>query len=195
MTTLLLNINKIILTNRIKEIQKQKGIVYIVDFDSGYITDLLIDIKRKHNINMVLDCFTTKNSTQHSIAPWHNVYKRELLTCSDSSYNYMFSRKKIFHERLVKSQQSYKKKMANVFFEIKGGDLRETYDMVFITGPNSNGRDIAFLHIQDRLKEGFIFMNELDKYLSLETMDKFYKTQISFKNNVPPDRMALYKIV
>lgn len=191
----LLDINQLILTNRIKDIQKKKGIVYIVDFDSGYLTDFLIHIKRKYNINMILDCFTTKNSEQQSVGPWHNVYKRELMTCSDSGYNYMMSRRTYDWTRMVKSQQSYKKRMMNVFFDIKDHDLRNTYDIMLLTGPNSNGRDISFLHMKNRLPiDSFILMNELDKYLSLETLDRFFKTDIVFTNNVTIDRIGFYKI-
>lgn len=194
MSELLLDINKTILKNRIRDIHNEKGVVYIADFDSGYITDLLINI-RNLGFNIIIDSFTTKNSIQTSRGKFHNIFKRELVTCSDSSYNNMFKNKTYNKSKMVKSQQNYNKRMSNTFFEIKEGDLREHYDIVCITGPNSNGRDIAFLHMKNRLKIGsYILMNELDKYISLETMDKFYYTLEHFKNNVTIDRIGFYKI-
>jgi hypothetical protein len=195
MSDILLDINKLILTNRIKEINKKNGIVYIVDFDSGYLTDFLLEIKVKYHLNIVIDSFTTLNSNQETNHQNHTIFKRQLLTCSDSSYNNMFTRKKYEKIKMVKSQQNPEKNMYNTFFEIKPGDLKKHYDVAFITGPNSNGRDLAFLHLKDRMEEGgFILLNELDKFTSMEQMRLFFKTKVSFKNNVTIDRIGFFQI-
>ena len=193
--SILLSINELILTNRLKKIQKEKGIIYAVDFDAGYITNLLLKIKKQHKLNLILDCFTTKNSNLYSLDKDQIIYQRTLLTCSDASFNKMLGNKIYNKLYMVKSQQNPNKRMTNAFFEIIDGDLRNHYDFVFITGPNSNGRDLSFLHIKDRVKTGsFILLNELDKYTSLETMDRFFETKEIFRNILPQDRIGFFEI-
>ena len=196
MTEILLDTNKLILKNRILDIHKKNGVVKILDIDSGYLTDFICEVKRDYNLKMKLDCITETNSVQIPVFYGHRILKRRYLTCSDSSYNKLFTQKRYEKLWMVKSQQDWKKKMYNVFYEIKDNDLLDEYDLVLITGPNSNGRDIAFLHIKDRVKSGsFILLNELDRYTSLETMRLFFDTKVAFKNNVTIDRIGLYKIV
>lgn len=196
MTNILLDINKLILINKLKEIKKKNGVIYVADFNSGYLTDFIIEIKKKFKLNLYLDSFTNIFSNQNKLDPQHNIFKRQLLTCSDESYKNMFRLKKYNSNFMVKSQQNPNKRMINVFFDIKPKDLRTYYDLIIITGPNGNGRDIAFLHIQNKIKpNGFILLNELDKYISIETMNSFFNTQIEFTNNVTIDRIALYKII
>lgn len=193
----LFDINKLILRNSLIEIQKKKGNtpIYIVEFGCGFITQLLLDIKKNFNINLVIDSFGTLISEFNQ--PNCNIFKKQLLTCSDSTYNKMFNT--IYKPSdMVKSQQSLHKRMINCFYEIKDGDLRDKYDMAILAGPNSNGKDIGFLHIKDRMeKDGFIMLNHLDKYISLEQMDKFFKTKKAFQNNAYSvnGRIGLYKII
>lgn len=194
----LFDINKLILRNRLIEIQKRKGNVpvYIVEFGCGFATQLLLDIKKNFNINLVIDTFGLL--TCYFNQPNCNIVKKQLLTCSDSTYNKMFNVGIYNPIEMVKSQQSLQKRMVNCFYEIKEGDLRDKYDMAILAGPNSNGKDIGFLHIKDRMeKDGFIMLNHLDKYISLEQMDKFFETRKAFHNNAYSinGRIGLYKII
>ena len=195
MSEILLDINKLILTNRLKDIHKKNGVVYVADFDSGYLTDFIVEIKIKHKLNIIMDSFAPFYSDQVPLYQNHKIIKTDFVTCSDASYNNMISRRQYNPIKMVKSQQSPKRKMYNVFFKLRDKDLRPHYDLVMITGPNSNGRDIAFLHIKERMMiGGFILLNELDKFVSLETMDTIFKTKTEFKNNVSIDRIALFRI-
>lgn len=195
---ILLNVNKLLLINKLKDINKKKGVIYILDIDCGYITDLLLEIKNKHKLNIIIDSLTDLNSKEEikdKNKNFHKMIRKRFVTCSDSSYNDMFYTKKYSYEKMVKSQQDPKNRMMNVFYEIRENDLKLHYDLVCITGPNGNGRDIAFLHLQNRMKkDGLILINELDKYVTLEKMRVFFNTSIIFQNNTSIDRIGLYEI-
>jgi len=194
--TELSNINKLILTNRIRDFHQKNGVVNILEFGCGFITDLLIYIQQDKNYNIILDSFTHPTSQYKSIHDFHSVKKRQLLTCSDSSYNRMFSSQKYNSNYMVKSQRNPNYKMQNTFYEINNNDLKDNYDIVIIAGPNGNGRDISFLHIKNKIKKGgFIMLNQLDRYISVETKDEFFKTVVAFQNNSYSDRVGFYKIV
>lgn len=194
----LLDINKMIFRNRIRDIHEKNGVVNILEFGCGFTTNLLLYIKQDKNYNMQIDSFThpTSKYNDDSNCDFHSIKKRQLLTCSDSSYNRMLASHKYNPNYMVKSQQNPENKMYNTFYEIKNGDLKENYDIIILSGPNGNGRDLAFLHIQDKIKKGgFIMINKLDRYTSLETLSEFFETTVAFQNVTYGERICFYKII
>lgn len=192
------NINKLILSNRIRDFHEKNGVVNILEFGCGFTTDLLLYIRRDKNYNIQLDSFThlTSEYNSNSNNDFHSVKKRQLLTCSDSSYNRMLSSHKYNSNFMVKCQQNPNKKLCNTFYQIKNNDLKPNYDIIIISGPNGNGRDISFLHIKDKIKKGgFILIDKLDRYVSIERKDEFFNTVIAFQNITPYDRVGFYKII
>ena len=190
------NINKLILNNRIRDFHEKNGVVNILEFGCGFTTDLLIYIKHDKKYNINLDTITHTISKYKSNEEFHSIKKRQLLTCSDSKYNRMFSSQKYNSSFMVKCQKNPLDKTSNAFFEIKKDDLKDNYDIIIIAGPNGNGRDISFLHIGDKIKKGgFIMINQLDRYISVETKDEFFKTVVAFQNNSYSDRVGFYKII
>lgn len=195
MADILLKINQIRMRSIIEKIHKEKGVVYIADIDSGYLTDFMLDIKKKYNINMYIDSFTHINSDQKSEDPNHKIIKRNLVTCSDARFNSMIS-KKVYNKNLMKiTHKDPFYNIPNAFFDIQKKDLREYYDILLITGPNSNGRNLAFVHFREHLKEGsYILLNELQKYTTIEVLRRFYNTFLEFKNILPIDRINFFRI-
>lgn len=192
------DINKLILKNRILDIQKKKGHipVYIIEFGSGFLTDFIIEIQQTCNINIVIDTFTSLNSSYTNDNRDCHIFKKQLLTCSESSYNKLFSSRKYIKNYMVKSQQNPNKKTYNAFYDINPTDLRDKYDIAILAEPNGNGKDIGFLHIKDKMEiGGFILLNYLDRYTSLEEMDLFFDTKTAFMNIVYGNRIGFYKII
>ena len=128
------NINRLILNNRIRDIHKKNGVVNILEFGCGFTTELLLYIRKDKNYNIILDSFTHLTSPYKNLedAPFHSIKKRQLLTCSDSSYNRMMSSQKYKSTYMVKSQQNPTRKTINAFYQIKNGDLKDNYDIIIM---------------------------------------------------------------
>ena len=68
--------------------------------------------------------------------------------------------------------------------------MKEHYDLIIIDGPNGNGRNIAYLHIKDRVKKNsIIFIDDYNSkdnnhFLSTKELQTLIKKNIS-KNFVP----------
>lgn len=136
--------------------------VNILEFGSGFSTSFLIDYKFFSGKNIFIDsydndpnwCFqNTENYT------FLNLNVKPLISCSDKDYNYQLENKKYNKNRFkthISLPYNHPKywRQRNCFYDVNNNDLKDNYDIVIIDGPNGNGRNIAYLHIKEKVKSG-----------------------------------------
>ena len=86
-----------------------------------------------------------------SVDSFLHLLERELVECSDSSFEKMFSERRYDKTLMNKKTTELNTRQRNNFYDIKPDDLYGEYDVVVLDGPHGNGRSISFLHIQDYL--------------------------------------------
>lgn len=175
-----------LLEKHIFELCKEKGSVKIIEFGSGFSTKFLIDLKNYYNLDLEIDSFDDSSiySYKKNINDtFVDVKIRKLLHCSKEDYEIMFSNKEYDHSRMkfYEEQPSYRQK--NCFYDIQKDDLKDTYDLVILDGPNGNGRNFCYLWLKNRLVPGsMIFIDDIDHYDFEDKMNSIFNTELVHKH-------------
>lgn len=141
----------------------------ILEFGSGTSTQFLIDYILKYNKKFNIDSFDNdpnfsyKNTNNYNFV---NLYITDLVSCSDDNFNKQLLEKKYNHSYFKKHiSLSYDNplywRQRNCFYDLSNITLKNTYNLVIIDGPNGNGRNIAYLHLINKLSNNaFIIVDD-----------------------------------
>ena len=144
--------------------------INILEFGSGQSTQFFIDYKLLSKKNIFVDSydndpnFAYQNEDNHDFL---NLYIKPLISCSEYNFNKKL-KEKIYNRNYFSPHQlpPYNDKnfwrQRNCFYDIDNKELKDHYDIILIDGPNGNGRNLAYLHIIDRIKPGSIIF--IDDY-------------------------------
>ena len=96
----------------------------------------------------------------------------------------------------------------NCFYDINSDELNRKYDLIIIDGPNGNGRNIAYLHLQNCVKPGsIIFIDDFNAsdgdydYKFIENLKNILNVEEieTFTNNNPSWELgcnfAIYRVI
>jgi hypothetical protein len=112
-----------------------------------------------------------------------NLLVRDLVECNDTNYIKQLNDKKYDKSLMYKKKSDLTPTQKNNFYDIQEDDLVGFYDIIILDGPNGNGRNLAFLHLQKHVKEGsIIFIDDYNHYDFLERCQSMYDTEILFKH-------------
>lgn len=171
----------------------------IIEFGTGYSTKFIFDLLKAINRN---DIFieSYENSEKFQITTDYEsciLNLRHLVECSDESYEYMFKNKiinkSLFSPRILPPSTTNQK---NCFYDINENDIAlNNYDLLILDGPNGNGRNFAFLYLQNKLKKNsYIFIDDFDHYDFVEKCSYFFNTS-EIDRYIKDKRHVLLKIV
>tara|TARA_Y100000590_G_C15665896_1_gene994416 strand:+ start:333 stop:1019 length:687 start_codon:yes stop_codon:yes gene_type:complete len=143
--------------------------INILEFGSGFSTQFFIDYKLNSKKNIIIDSFDNdinysyKNQNNYNFLKLHIL---PLVSCNDKNFNKLFYKEKKYnknyfnlHKSLPYNHPKYWRQR-NCFYNITN-ELNKKYDIVLIDGPNGNGRNIAYLHLLNKLnKNAFIIIDD-----------------------------------
>lgn len=146
--------------------------INILEFGSGQSTQFLIDYKLYTNKNIIIDSYdhdskySYQNTNNYNFL---NLYIKPLISCSDINFNKQILNKiydrTCFKEHILLPYNHPKFwRQKNCFYNIENNELKDFYNLIIIDGPNGNGRNIAYLHIINRVQPGTIIF--IDDYNS-----------------------------
>ena len=141
--------------------------INILEFGSGNSTNFFVDYKLYTNKNIYIDSFDDshkycyKNTNNYNFV---NINICQIITCSESDFNNMFSEKTYNHNVFKKYEHIPGANLwrpRNCFYDLSKIDFNKKYDIVVIDGPHGNGRNIAYLHIKNILNpNAFIIVDD-----------------------------------
>jgi phosphopantetheine adenylyltransferase len=172
----------------------------VLEFGSGVSTMFLSDVVRNDIKKLKITSFDNdiiygykKSDDEDHI----KLLVRGLVECDDMNYQKQLSDKK-YDKSLMKIKTSYlEPTQKNNFYDIQENDLDGIYDLIILDGPNGNGRNFSFLHIQNHVKEGtFIFIDDYNHYDFLERCQNIFNTEIVFQHTegIGNDNFVIVKI-
>lgn len=161
-----------------------------IEFGSGFSTEFLLDYASEKNKPIQLDSFDNDAKYMHSKATLV-----DLLECSDKAYDSMFSTGEIDWSLFKKRFWRPKSRQKNCFYRINESKLLPEYNLALIDGPHGNGRNFAFLLLKDRMKSGYILIDDFNHYDFLEVAKKIFKVEEVARNEAPKDNFVLVKII
>lgn len=146
--------------------------IKILEFGSGQSTQFLVDYKLYSDKNINIDSFDNdekycfQDSKKYDFL---NLKIKPLISCTDKNFNKQLEEKRYNREyftvhKLLPYDHLKFWRQRNCFYDIDKQELKEKYDLIIIDGPNGNGRNMAYLHIQDHIKSGSIIF--IDDYNS-----------------------------
>lgn len=165
----------------------KKETLNVVEFGSGKSTEFLVDVVlggiKKMNIVSFDDnpTYAYKNDGNHEFI---DLKIRSLEECDDESYNKMFITKS-YEKSLMRTKTTpLHSRQRNNFYKIEEGDLNGVYDLMILDGPNGNGRNISYLHMQKHLNIGsIILIDDYTHYDFVEKFDLFFDFKVLYENN------------
>lgn len=165
----------------------------IIEFGSGISTQFLVDCALR-NASKKIEILSFDNDPEYIFKPKDNydflkILLRNLLECDDEQYNHMFSEKKYLRELMHCKHSPLSTKQKNNFYDIRDGDITGYYDLMILDGPNGNGRNIAFLHMNNHLQKGsyvliddFTHYDFIERFKSLYTAKEVYRCEAGMTN-------------
>tara|TARA_R110000824_G_scaffold143221_1_gene310827 strand:+ start:344 stop:1021 length:678 start_codon:yes stop_codon:yes gene_type:complete len=155
---------------KLYSILESKENINILEFGSGFSTKFLIDYRLHSNKNIQIDSFDNdinysyKNTNNYDFI---NVNVLPLVSCTEDKFNLLFNKEKKYnnsyfsiHKSLPPNHPKYWRQR-NTFYNITDQLDNKLYDIVLIDGPNGNGRNIAYLHMLNKLnKNAYIVIDD-----------------------------------
>lgn len=86
----------------------------------------------------------------------------------------MFQDKAIDWTLFRKRFWSPKTSQKNCSYLIDETTLRKDHNLAIVDGPHGNGRNFAYLLLKDRMKDGYIFIDDFNHYDFLETATSIF---------------------
>jgi hypothetical protein len=158
----------------------------VLEFGSGistmFLSDIVINNIKKLKITSLdndINYMYKKSDNEDYI----KLLVRGLVECDDINYIKQLNDKKYDKSLMHKKTSILTPTQKNNFYDIQEDDLVGVYDVVILDGPNGNGRNLAFLHLQKHVKEGtIIFIDDYNHYDFLERCQNLFNTEIIFKH-------------
>tara|TARA_R110000796_G_scaffold38670_3_gene97070 strand:+ start:816 stop:1472 length:657 start_codon:yes stop_codon:yes gene_type:complete len=165
----------------------KKDELRVAEFGSGKSTEFFVDITlediKKIDIVSFDDNphYAYKNEGNHHFL---NLVIRQLLECTDASYEKMFKEKQLDRTLLYTKKTPLSSRQKNNFYEVKDGDLNGIYDIMVLDGPNGNGRNISFLHMVNHLDiESIVLIDDYTHYDFVEKFSLFFNFEVLHEAN------------
>lgn len=172
----------------------------VLEFGSGISTMFLSDVVRNNIKKLKITSFDNDINYGYKKSDDEDYLKlliRNLVECDDLNYQKQFTDKK-YSKSLMKTKTSdLKPTQKNNFYDIHENDLSGMYDLIILDGPNGNGRNFCFLHIQNHVEKGtIIFIDDYNHYDFLETCQNLFNTEIMFKHTegIGDDNFVIIKV-
>jgi len=149
--------------------------INVLEFGSGVSTEFFVDlILDGKKINIV----SYDDDIQFSTKAKHENLKliiTDLVECYDSDYEKQFIEKKYNPNLFYKLLSDKDTKQKNVFYKIVEEDLPKNIDIMILDGPHGNGRNIAFLVCNGKLKKGsYVVIDDYNHYDFVEKFEKIF---------------------
>jgi hypothetical protein len=180
---------------------RNNNITSVLEFGSGASTEFFIEARNELNKAYTIDSFDhnidfSYNSTKPD---YLNLMIRDLVVCSDESYNEMFKTKKFNDSAFVTTEKKLDTGIRNATYKLNKGDLKKSYDLVLIDGPNGNGRNFSYFYMKNRLKSGsIVVIDDYFHYDFVEKLGEFFEyeliSEIKFSNDHPNKGHVIVKI-
>ena len=180
---------------------RDNDIKSVLEFGSGASTEFFIEARTELNKVYTIDSFdhNVQFSYNKSKPDYLNLMIRDLVICNDESYNKMFETKIFNGEVFVATDRILDTGIKNATYKINKEDLKESYDLVLIDGPNGNGRNFSYFYIQGRLKSGsIVVIDDYFHYDFVEKLGEFFEyeliDEIRFSNDHPNKGHVIVRI-
>jgi len=160
-----------------------------IEFGSGFSTQFLLDYAEKKNKNLEIDSFDNDVKYKHAEA-----ILTRLVTCSAESYQTMFNQKKIDWSLFRKRWWKPKSRQKNCFYDLENYALKKNYNFAIIDGPHGNGRNFAYLLLRDRMKDGFILIDDFNHYDFVETASTIFDLEELVRVEEKRDNFIFLKV-
>ena len=144
--------------------------IRILEFGSGFSTRFFVDYVLHSNKKIYIDSFD--NDIKYSYKNTNNydfitINVLPLVSCSEHNFNLLFDQEKKYNKEYfslhvsVPINHSKYWRQKNCFYNITDELENKLYDVVLIDGPNGNGRNIAYLHMLNKLnKNAYIIIDD-----------------------------------
>lgn len=159
----------------------------VLEFGSGISTMFLSDVVTNNIKKLKITSFDNDVNFMYKKLDTDNHIKllvRGLVECNDINYQKQFDDKK-YNKLLMQNKTSVlEPTQKNNFYDIQDNDLEGVYDLIILDGPNGNGRNLSFLHMQNHVKIGtIIFIDDYNHYDFLEKCQSIFNTEKIFQHS------------
>lgn len=145
--------------------------INILEFGSGFSTNFFIDYKLFSGKNISITSFDNDEKYAYKNTNNHNFIKLHILplvSCNEEKFNKLFNKDKKYIGEYFSLHKSLPNRpiwrQRNCFYKITNELDNKKFDIVLIDGPHGNGRNIAYLHLINKLNKGSYFI--IDDYNS-----------------------------
>ena len=163
--------------------------VKAIEFGSGFSTEFLLDYANVSNKDMSIDSFDNDKKYKHKdavLAP--------LIQCNDRNYQKMFEQEEIDWSLFKKRWWRPKTRQKNCVYNISDFNFKDDYNLAIIDGPHGNGRNFAYLLLKNKMKSGYLFIDDFNHYDFVETASKLFDLEEITRVEAPKDNFILLKI-
>lgn len=174
----------------LSQVLEELDVIKAIEFGSGISTQFLLDYAKESKKKIHLDSFDNDKKYKHEKAQLAT-----LIQCRDKAYAQMFRDKTIhwslFKRRLWRPKTSQK----NCFYRIDETTLRKDYNLAIIDGPHGNGRNFTFLLLKDRMKDGYIFIDDFNHYDFLQKAQSIFQLEEICRVESDNDNFVLVRVL
>jgi hypothetical protein len=159
----------------------------VVEFGSGISTMFLNDVVTNNIKKLNITSFDNDANYMYKKSDNQDYIKlllRGLVECGDENYKKQFDDKKYDKTLMFDKTSKLDCSQKNNFYDIQENDLNGVYDLVILDGPNGNGRNFSFLHLQNYVKKDtIIFIDDYNHYDFLEKCQSIFNTELLFQHS------------
>lgn len=161
-----------------------------IEFGSGISTAFLEDYAQTLEKKLTLDSFDNDKKYKHASA-----HLATLVQCNDANYQTMFKNGNIDWSLFKKRWWKPKSRQRNCFYNLQDYKLKPHYNLAVIDGPHGNGRNFAYLLLKDKLKDGFLLIDDFNHYDFVETASQFFTLEEITRVEEKKDNFILFKVL
>ncbi len=161
-----------------------------IEFGSGFSSQFLLDYAESRQKRLQIDSFDNDAKYKH---PDATLVK--LVTCSKKSYDAMLEKAEIDWSLFRKRWRKPKSRQKNCFYDIRDYPLKPNYNLAVIDGPHGNGRNFAYLILKNRMKDGFILIDDFNHYDFVETASSLFELEEVMRVESTRDNFVLMKVI
>lgn len=161
-----------------------------IEFGSGFSTQFLFDYAESTWKSLQLDSFDNDAKFKHT-----NATLVRLVTCSKKAADAMFDKAEIDWNSFKKRWRKPKSRQKNCFYDLRDYPLKANYNLAIIDGPHGNGRNFAYLILKNRMKDGFILIDDFNHYDFVETASSLFELEEIARAELPRDNFVLMKLI
>ena len=161
-----------------------------IEFGSGFSTQFLLDYAEISNKSLEIDSFDNDEKYKHPEATL-----ARLITCSAKNYQAMFSQGEINWSLFRKRWWKPKSRQKNCFYDLSNYALKNDYNFAVVDGPHGNGRNFAYLLLKDRMKDGYILIDDFNHYDFVETASSIFELDELVRVEEQRDNFVLLKVI